>query len=50
LDALRHAEQIYEFNHGQNDKKTAKVKRNICMLLLKAGEYEDALEECKELE
>ena len=25
-------------------------KRNICMLLLKAGEYEEALEECLELE
>lgn len=50
LDALRQAEHIYEFNNGQIDKKTAKVKRNVCMLLLKAGEYEDALEECKELE
>mmetsp|Transcript_10397 Transcript_10397/g.10380 ORF Transcript_10397/g.10380 Transcript_10397/m.10380 type:complete len:145 (+) Transcript_10397:818-1252(+) len=32
------------------DKSTAKVKRSICMLLLKASEYEEALEECLELE
>lgn len=50
LDALRNAEHLFEFNYGAVDKKTAKVKRNICMLLLKAGEYEEALAECLELE
>jgi tetratricopeptide (TPR) repeat protein len=50
LDYLRNAEKIYEYNHGQINKKTAKVKRHICMLLLKAGEYEEALQECLELE
>ena len=50
LDSLRNAEKIYEYNHGQINKKTAKVKRHICMLLLKAGEYEEALQECLELE
>ncbi|OMJ68174.1 hypothetical protein SteCoe_34450 [Stentor coeruleus] len=50
LDALRNAEKVYEYNHGQINKKTAKVKRHICMLLLKAGEYEEALQECLELE
>ena len=50
LDALRSAEQVYEYNHGLIDKRTAKVKRSICMLLLKAGEYNEALEECLELE
>lgn len=50
LDALRNAEKVYEYNHGQINKKTAKVKRHICMLLLKAGEYEEALQECLEIE
>ena len=50
LDALRNAEKVYEYNHGQINKKTSKVKRHICMLLLKAGEYEEALQECLELE
>lgn len=50
LDCLRNAEHLYEFNHGLIDKKTAKVKKNICTLLLKAGEYEEALEEFLELE
>ena len=50
LDAFRNAEKVYEYNHGQINKKTAKVKRHICTLLLKAGEYEEALQECLELE
>lgn len=50
LDAFRNAENVYEYNHGQINKKTAKVKRHICTLLLKAGEYEEALQECLELE
>ncbi|CAG9333511.1 unnamed protein product [Blepharisma stoltei] len=50
LDALRNAEHIYEYNHSMIHKSTAKVKRNICMLLLKAEEYEEALQECYELE
>lgn len=50
LEALRNAEHIYEDLNGQVDKKTAKVKRNICMILLKAGEYQEALDECLELE
>ena len=49
-ESLKKAEEIYEDNFGRVDKRTAKVKRNICMLLLKSQEMKEALKECLELE
>ena len=50
LEALKQAEQIYEYNYSVVDKRTCKVKRNIALLYLKANKYDEALEELKEVE
>ncbi|CDW79587.1 tpr domain containing protein [Stylonychia lemnae] len=50
LEALKQAEQIYEYNYSVVDKRTCKVKRNIALLFLKANKYDEALEELKEVE
>lgn len=50
LQALKQAEQIYEYNYSVVDKRTCKVKRNISLLFLKSNRYEEALEELKEVE
>ena len=50
LQALKQAEQIYEYNYSVVDKRTCKVKRNISLLYLKSNRYEEALEELKEVE
>eukprot|EP00347_Sterkiella_histriomuscorum_P020213 403338658 len=50
LEALKQAEQIYEYNYSVVDKRTCKVKRNIALLYLKKENYNEALEELKEVE
>ena len=50
LDALKQAEQIYEYNYSVVDKRTCKVKRNIALLYLKNNKYDEALEVLKEVE
>lgn len=50
LEALKQAEQIYEFTYSVVDKRTCKVKRNVALLYLKANRYDEALEELREVE
>ena len=50
LQALKTAEQIYEYNYSVVDKRTCKVKRNVALLYLKANRYDQALEELREVE
>jgi len=40
LEALKTAEQIYEYNYSVVDKRTCKVKRNIALLYLKGNRYD----------
>lgn len=47
---MKQAEEIYEHNYGVVDKKTCKVKRNISLLYLKSNNYNEALEELREVE
>jgi len=50
IDAFREAEKIYIQVSGMINKKTSKLKRKICTVLVKTEEYEEAIKECKELE
>lgn len=50
LVSLKKAEQIFTDSHGIVDKKTCKVKRNISLLYLKINQYNEALEELREVE
>ena len=47
---LINAKEILEENYGLDDKRTCKVKRNIALLNLKGGKYEEALNELREIE
>ncbi|CAI2369805.1 unnamed protein product [Moneuplotes crassus] len=47
---LRETEKLYEYIYGGLDKKTTKIKRDIALLLLKDGKYDDALEEVLQVE
>ena len=50
LEALKLAEQIYEYSYSVIDKRTCKVKRNVALLFLKSNRYEEALDVLKEVE
>ena len=50
LEALKQAEQIYEYTYSVVDKRTCKVKRNVALLYLKSNRYDEALDELKEVE
>lgn len=50
IDAFREAEKTYIQLNGMINKKTSKLKRKICTVLVKTEEYEEAIKECKELE
>eukprot|EP00743_Colponemidia_sp_Colp-15_P002121 GILK01002302.1.p1 GENE.GILK01002302.1~~GILK01002302.1.p1 ORF type:complete len:383 (+),score=65.37 GILK01002302.1:58-1149(+) len=50
IEALREAEDIYKSAYGVSDKRTIRVKRDIALLQLQRGDYEDALWELKEVE
>lgn len=50
LEALKTAEQIYQYNYSLMDKRSCKVKRNIALLHLKKENYAEALDELKEVE
>lgn len=47
---LRETEEVYVYLHGKVDKKTCKIKRDIALLLLKANQYDEALEEVIQVE
>ena len=44
------AKIILEDNYTLVDKRTCKVKRNISLLYLKSNQYQEALQELKEVE
>lgn len=50
LEALKMAEQIFEYSYSVIDKRTCKVKRNVALLYLKSNRYDEALEVLKEVE
>ena len=50
LDCLVNARAILEENYGQEDRRTCKVKRNIALLYLKCNQFEEALNELREVE
>ena len=50
LDALKLAEQIFEYSYSVIDKRTCKVKRNVALLYLKSNRYDEALDVLKEVE
>ena len=47
---LINAKEIFEENHGKEDKGLDKIKRNIALLYLKSGKYEEAMIELREVE
>jgi len=47
---LRETEGIYEQLYGTVDKRTCKIKRDIALLLLKANQYDEALNEVIQVE
>ena len=47
---LRKVEDIYNYTYGAMDRRSAKVKRSIALLLLKLSDYEKALEVLREVE
>mmetsp|Transcript_3191 Transcript_3191/g.3442 ORF Transcript_3191/g.3442 Transcript_3191/m.3442 type:complete len:423 (-) Transcript_3191:151-1419(-) len=49
-DSYRSAESLYEYTYGVIDKRTAKVKRSIALVLLKSNQYDEALQELREVE
>lgn len=50
INWLRETEKLYEYIYGSIDKKTTKIKRDIALLLLKDGKYDEALEEVLQVE
>lgn len=49
LEALKMTEKVLERLHGNVHKRSAKIKRMKCMLMIRSEEYEKALSECHEL-
>ncbi len=47
---LRKVDEIYSYSFGTVDRRTAKVKRSIALLLLKISEYQKALDVLYEVE